>query len=384
MISSLLGNIDSNALQARAEALRDMSCHVVLPTPEKAYDNASVIYGSNYHGSIVFQDGVTWLARFRLPNHNNPPVEERNFNRRSEYATYSFLRKSSVPVPKVFEVADDNDPNNPVGSGYILLEKIPGGPMDWVEATDSQKNKVCEQLADIYSKLEKQPLDKIGLLQPSSSGSTSFEVGPAFFEYDHDGKATPIGPFRTSDEYYTAVINHQINQVKTRERAASAATDQYLIFKTLLDNLPNNETGPFYLRHIDSRDANFFVDEDFNITGVIDWELATAVPKASAFQSPLFMYDIAELYDEDLSTPSAEEQRFGRILREKGKDELAKLAVQKNFFRVDQCVCTDPSTREQFNQMFSGWWKQVMGVEQFDWEAWKREALEKYGDVELV
>lgn len=384
MILSLLNNIDGNALQARAEALRGIACNVILPTSSMAYRNSSIVGGCNYHGSIVFEDGVIWLARFRLPNHNSPPVEERNFDRRSEYATYSFLKKALVPVPEVFEVADDNDPNNPVGSGYILLEKFPGNPMDWDAANDLQKDKVCQQLADIYTKIKKQPLDRLGRLQPSSSNPTSIEVGPAFFTYDQNGNATAIGPFKTSNEYYTAIINHRLNLVKTREIAPSAPTDQYLVFKTLLDNLPNNDDGPFYLRHTDSRDANFLVDEDFNITGVIDWELATVVPKASAFQSPLFMYDLTELYDEGLSTPSVEEARFGKVLREKGEDELAGFAVQKMFFRLDQCVDTDPLVRDQFEELFAGWWMGVKGVGGFDWEDWRKDSLGKYGDgIEL-
>lgn len=383
MILSLLCKINSNALKVRAETLRGVNCSVNLPPPQKAYCNFDILGRNNYHASIAFEDGVTWLARFRLPNHWNPPTEERNFDRRSEYATYCYLAQASIPVPKVFDIADDNDPDNPVGVGYILLEKMPGHPMCWEAANESRKNKVCEQLADIYTKLEKQPLDKIGRLQPSFSNPTSFEVGPAFFTYDQNGNATAIGPFNTSNEYYTAILNYRIHLVDTRQLILPAPMGRFLVFKTLLENLPSNDTGPFYLRHADSRDVNFLVDGEFNITGVIDWELATVVPKASAFQSPLFMYDLTELYDKGLSTPSIEEERFGKILREKGRDELAELAVQKKYFRLDQCVGSDPSFQEQFKQLFAGWWKGVKGVEEFDWEAWRKDALEKYGHEEF-
>lgn len=238
-ILSLLNRINSDALQARAETLRCKPRHISLPAPDKAYYNFSIVGGRNYHASIVFEDGVTRLARFRLPNHNDPPVEERNFDRRSEYATYNYLAQATVLVPKVFEVADDNDPHNPVGAGYILFEKIRGNPMDWELANESQKNKVCEQLADIYIKLENQPLNKLGHLQPSSSDPTSsFEVGPAFFAYGPTGKLNPVGPFTSSTEYYTALLKYRLNLVKTREIATTAPVDQYLVFRTLLENFP--------------------------------------------------------------------------------------------------------------------------------------------------
>ena len=123
MISRLLETINSDALRLRAETLRDgIKCTVNLPSADQAYFNFDVLGGCNYHGSIVFEDGKTWLARFRLPNHNEPPLQERNFDGRSEFATYCFLAGTAVPVPEVYDFADDDDPMNLVGAEYVLLE----------------------------------------------------------------------------------------------------------------------------------------------------------------------------------------------------------------------------------------------------------------------
>jgi hypothetical protein len=139
-ISTLLENINRNTLQLRAEHLRDgIKCVVNLPSAEEAYFNFNVVGGQNYHGLIVFEDGKTWLARFRLPNHNEPPRQERNFDRRSEFATYRFLSNAKIPVPEVFDYADDDDSMNLVGAGYLLLEKLPGAPLAWYKASDTQK-----------------------------------------------------------------------------------------------------------------------------------------------------------------------------------------------------------------------------------------------------
>lgn len=382
MISALIDSINGDALRERAETLRHgMKCTVHLPAAGQAAFNWDVVGGRNYHGSIVFEDGKAWLARFRLPNHNAPAVEERNFDRRSEFATYRFLADTGIPVPCVYGYADDEDPSNAVGAGYILVEKLAGSPLDWQELTQAQKEKVMCQLADIYAQLEKHPLGALGRLQPSSSSTCEPEVGPAFFDYDSSGCLVPFGPFDNTDDYYKAWIQHKMELIKTGEIAPFAPLDQYLVYRSLLDCLPRNEQGPFFLRHVDSRDANFLVDLDCNITGIIDWELAIVTAKVAAFQSPLLMYNLGELYHQGLSTPSEDEKRFAKILQEETKShELSALAEQKLHFRVEQVVETSPEDGVDFARVFSGWWKAATGEQAFDWDTWHREALEKYGD----
>lgn len=207
------------------------------------------------------------------------------------------------------------------------------------------------------------------------------EVGPAFFDYDSKGNLIPFGPFDLSNDYYTTLIHNRIQLIKTGEIAPSAPLDQYLVYMSLLDCLPPNESGPFFLHHVDSRDANFLVDDDYNITGIIDWELAISTSKSSAFQSPLLLYNLGELYHKGLLTPSEDEKHLSKILQEE-KDvvELSRLAEQKFHFRVDQVIKADPWDRQNFVRVFSGWWKFANGVETFDWDTWYKQALNRYGD----
>ncbi|KAI9875352.1 MAG: hypothetical protein M1830_008587 [Pleopsidium flavum] len=381
MISALLQTINCDALRIRAEALRNgIRCTISLPSAKEAYFNFDILGGCNYHASILFEDGKNWLARFRLPNHNAPPLQERNFDRRSEFATYRFLAGTSVPVSQVYDFADDEDPVNLVGAGYILLEKLSGKPMTWYNATEVQKQWFSRQLADIYIVLERHPFGEMGRLQPALS-TRQPEVGPAFFDYDENGAFLPFGPFEHSSEYYAALIERRIKLIISGETSTSAPVDAYLVYKTLLDHLPQQEESgpPFFLRHLDSRDANFLIDDDYNITGIIDWELAVLAPKSSAFQSPLLMYNLGEFYQEGLSTPSKDERRFARILREeKGRDDLARLTAQKMIFRFEQCIETDPHEWETFLQLFTGWWKAVTKIPAFDWDSWRMEALESF------
>lgn len=106
--------------------------------------------GFNLHVDITFDDGIIWLARFRLLQINQPSTEKVNFDRMSEVATYQLLRSTTIPVPQVFDFAPDGD-NNQVGAGYILLEKVQGRPMNWFQASQPQKEYIIQQLADIHS-----------------------------------------------------------------------------------------------------------------------------------------------------------------------------------------------------------------------------------------
>ncbi|RDL40691.1 uncharacterized protein BP5553_00670 [Venustampulla echinocandica] len=228
-------------------------------------------------------------------------------------------------------------------------------------ASELQKQKFSRQLADIYINLKQHSFPELGRLQLSPSGAP--EVGPAFFDYDCNGAILPFGPFNNSNDYYTTLIERRIQRIKDGEIATSAPADLYLVYMTLLHHLPSNDSGPFFLRHIDSRDSNFLVDDEYNITGIIDWELATITSKVSAFQSPLLMYDL------------------GRAVSD---NELSMIVAQKMHFRVDICIEADPHNRENFVSVFTGWWKAAYGMEIFDWSVWRKEAMIEYGDGGLL
>jgi hypothetical protein len=39
------------------------------------------------------------------------------------------------------------------------------------------------------------------------------------------------------------------------------------------------------------------VDDDFNITGIIDWEGAYTMPESMAFSSPAWLWDVSDFFD---------------------------------------------------------------------------------------
>jgi len=264
-----------------------------------------------------------------------------------------------------------------------LFEKLPGKPMTWYDATEDQKQRFSRQLADIYVELDRHPFGKLGRLQPGSMAEAP-GIGPTFFDYDPTGTLVAHGSFEHSDDYYKALVERGIRLIKTRQMAISAPVDMYLVYRAPLDHLPSqnsHEQGPpFFLQHVDTRPDNFLVDDAYNITGIIDWEFAILAPKSSGLQSPLLMNDLNLQMKEGLSVPSDDELRFSRILRDSnGRDDLAVLAAQKLVLAFEQCIETEPH-HWTFVPTFAAWWRAITGTDSFDWDTWRKEALEKYGD----
>ncbi|ORY57005.1 uncharacterized protein BCR38DRAFT_490448 [Pseudomassariella vexata] len=91
--------------------------------------------GQNCHVDIKFDDGVTWIARIRLEDPVLPPPGVQSYVFLSEIATLEFLAKTSVPAPKVYHYQLQGSANI-VGTSYVLMEKMPGKPLDWNEAAN--------------------------------------------------------------------------------------------------------------------------------------------------------------------------------------------------------------------------------------------------------
>jgi len=134
-------------------------------------------------------------------------------------------------------------------------------------------------MRDIYLQLELVLQRSIGRPFPKTTEDGVSIVGPAVFDYDSTGSLIRYGPFSTSEERYEECIHQRKKLITTGEVATTAPDDARLVNRYLLDAVPDvvnplYSSGPFYLLHPDSRDCNYLVDDNFTITGVIDWETA--------------------------------------------------------------------------------------------------------------
>jgi hypothetical protein len=125
----------------------------------------------------------------------------RDYILRSEVSTLRFLSATSIPVPKVLEY--NFCENNPVGVGYILMERLPGNSLRWSLATPEQRKKVTTQLSNINMGLKTHPFAMTGSMYDPGI----HDVGPFAPESltDYCGsKMKALGPYSSTKERNTS------------------------------------------------------------------------------------------------------------------------------------------------------------------------------------
>lgn len=246
--------------------------------------------GMNYHVEICFDDGVKWIARIRRFNATSPPAALRDCIIQSEVATLKFLERTRVPTPRVFDFALEQA-GNPVGVGYILMEKLPGKSLRCAIATQEQRRRVMDQLADTFIELRRYSFNLLGSLdRPGDS-----HVGPFARESLTDFTQSEMhttGPFSSLEEYHKSSLQLILDLILREEIYSQQAVNAYLIHRFLIDLVPSvlplpgqDDEKKYYLKHADDKGDHILVDDDFNMTGIIDWEWAHTAPPAYAFNS---------------------------------------------------------------------------------------------------
>ncbi|CAI7610892.1 unnamed protein product [Penicillium palitans] len=381
-ITTLIEKIDVFALTQRASSLRNgLPCSVVQGLQYNRALRSSVMGGMNYHIEVLFEDGISWLARIRRFNATSPPPGLRDYILSSEVSTLQFLSKTKVPIPTVFDFNPDE--SNPVGVGYILMEKLPGKSLRWSLATPKQKQKVTSQVADIYIELKRFPFSMIGSLSEESSSHIDPIARESLTDFQ-DLYMRMLGPCSSSEEYFKAHIRMILDLITRQEYYVNHPVDAFLIHRFLLDTVPDIvlrndlDNGMFYLKHADEKGDQILVDNDFNITGIIDWEWAQTDSKSAAFNSPILLLPVADFY-EGVDHIGEDEVFFAECFEEKGHPDLREIVRSGRLLhRIQFCCGYDLDDWDGFIGLFFGLLK-ILGIEgDSNWETWKAEALERY------
>ncbi|KAI8963397.1 hypothetical protein F5Y11DRAFT_319690 [Daldinia sp. FL1419] len=382
-LRQLISKINFGALAARASRLRNGRTCSVHPARDDEETQGSVLGGMNYHIGVYFDDGIEWIARVRRSNAASPPPALRDYFVQSEAATLKFLERTSVSAPKLIEFALET-PDNPIGVGYILMERLRGKPLLWSLATQEQKRKVMDHIADTFIELRKYPFDSLGSL--NSPGDLN--VGPfaweSLTEFPQSEMRT-LGPFSSLEEYHKASIQLILDQIVREEMYSQRPVDAYLVHRFLLDLIPfvlpsstKHEDQKFYLKHGDDKGNHILVDDNFNVTGIIDWEWAHTASPVNAFNSPISFLPVHEFY-EGRNNLGYDEDVFGQILEWKGHQDLADVVRKGRVqHRFAFCCGYDLVDWDGFVGLFQALRNAVKVDEGVDWDAWKAIALDRY------
>lgn len=275
-----------------------------------------------------------------------------------------------------------------MGVPFFLMEKMKGTPLMWDMTTPAQRTRVLEQLTDVLLALEKHPFSSTGSIFPSNG--TSEICGFAQPQLFDSPPNVPLGPFNTLESSIRAMLAQQRRLIASGE-LSSLAVDNYLSHRWRLDMIPevlslHNHAG-FFLKHFDDKGDHVLVDEDFNITGIIDWEFASVEPKALAFSSPCMLWPVGDFYAGSNGL-SPEEMELAAIFEGRGRHDMAHLVrngrkMQRYLFFIGGVS----QSQEEFEAMFQGLRAAWAGDKDQPgpYQTWKDEALKKYaGDEQLM
>ncbi|KAM0259448.1 hypothetical protein ACHAQJ_003343 [Trichoderma viride] len=263
---------------------------------------------------LVHTAGRSFIMRVTLPVYPRHKT-------RAEVVTLRWVRENtSVPVPKVFGFDDSND--NEIGFEWILMEYMQGtsARKRWRTMSMEQKVALTKRFAGFQfelSGLEKQEsafkrigtLDspeidlQVGSKAPQTAAAPGRLVSPEFFMGDHLGYDIPRGPFRSSCDWLSAIltiiIQHQtlVLEKSEDEDDIEDAKDILPVAQTLLALLPKiflpDLTGleSSALHHHDLNLNNILVNEQGEVTAVLDWECVSALPLWMLTKMPKFLDD---------------------------------------------------------------------------------------------
>ncbi|KAJ0161066.1 hypothetical protein CTA2_6835 [Colletotrichum tanaceti] len=296
-ISLLRAQINESAACRLASSLNGgKPC--ILEYPSITVGQGALTGCANYHARIRFDDGSpSWLMR--VPRVTGfavgLPVSLAEYLIRSEYATLKFLETTAVPAPRAFSFGiPSRGTDHGVGVCFLLMEELPGTPWDG----RGDASKVWKGLAAILAELEKREFPQAGSLHVWSPDDDRPSVSAA--ASDRFVCLGPWGPFDTSEEYYAAWAEQHLALIADGQLYPQFPVEAYLVYRFLKENAARlSEPEPeriFFLKHVDDKGDHLLVDDDLNITGVIDWQMARVVPRREAFALSLVSADMRALW----------------------------------------------------------------------------------------
>lgn len=378
-IDRLRSLINDEAVCKLASRLNnDKSCTVEYSS--EIVGSKALMGCANYHGRIRFDDGApSWLIRVpRITGFAvGLPVRLVEYLICSEYATLKFLETTTVPAPRAFAFGiPSQGTDHGIGVCFLMMEELPGKP--W----DGQKDatKVWKTLAEIFDELAKHPFQQAGSLhiEPSNDNRISISAVAS----DRFVCLDPYGPFETSEAYYTAWAEQHLVLIADGQLYPHFPIEAYLVYRFLQENtihLSDCDDNKFFLKHVDDKGDHVLVDEDSNVIGIIDWQMARVVPQREAFALSLVTADMSALCAGNTSLSS--------------RDVALHDALRKKRPDLAGCMGDEKMRRFFWGLGLETEWKyalplaiailNIFGVTQ-SWDTWSALAMRRYDDDERL
>ena len=182
------------------------------------------------------------------------------------------------------------------------------------------------------------------------------------------------GPFTSTLDYITSIIDQHMDLIADGQLHHEHPLEAFLFYHFLRQNtetlvafdLPGQQ---FFLKHVDDKGDHLLVDEDFNITGIIDWQFARTVPVVEAFGPSYITADLASLYSSQTGVTD-DDRLLAKALRDRGADVLASFAEGNEIMRRFHNGLSSDLTKDEARDVLKGMVVCVQCKEIGDLDTW--------------
>ncbi|KAJ6490145.1 hypothetical protein DFH09DRAFT_1105232 [Mycena vulgaris] len=307
-VAAILASLDLTALQAKAAERMGRRCvgahllsmggyNLVGALPLSVHAASATHTESSQVFVLPFDDGTDVLARLRIPGDRlaYTGIAEHDLAERfvSEVATLRFLktRVPAVPVPEVYHW--DADAANPVGTRYMLMQRVRPVPLPHslmlssaqfsavllahvVDELDAAgRRHLVAQIARLEAALRRTPLPAIGMLTDETG--TVGPLGPSCT--GRHALPADRGPFASAKQLLLACVD---TELRALAHPTEYAAQWFRLLHAAIDALTPARWFPPLLRltHTDFQDGNVLVASaaDPTVVAVLDWEGARVLP----------------------------------------------------------------------------------------------------------
>ncbi|PYI07233.1 hypothetical protein BO78DRAFT_443518 [Aspergillus sclerotiicarbonarius CBS 121057] len=284
---------------------------------------------------MLFQDGGSAVIRFPCPGASMFPEEKV----KREVAVMQFLEYfTNLRVPHILHYGMTEESPKSLGP-FIIMEyiendgdfidaiSIPGRSRDDRPILDpnipqERLETVYSQMSDIMLQVSKHSFTEIGCIGKANEhdefdDNWIVKHRPLTINMNElvqlggvPPRLLPQNTFKTASSYYQALAEmHMIHLSSQRNDAIDSAEDcrqKYIarcLFRKITreHQLCDDESGPFKLFCDDLRPGNVLANDQYMMTGVVDWEFTYAAPTGFAYSPPFWLLlELPELWEQGL------------------------------------------------------------------------------------
>lgn len=304
---------------------------------------------ASYHKIYIIKDASNKTFYLRVARPALPRAKTLN-----EVACIKWVRERcpNCPCPEIIAYSVEHDE---IGYEYVIIEGLPGD--DLIKLKDANLERVVDQCVDFFIEIAKHSLDKVGGLTIENGDiipgpvieEVGYELDEVFGEFSY-GQLQIGGPFDSMRDYIEARLKRDLMIIKSRNDLDKVGKK----IEKVLERIPDIvNTKRLALAHQDLHQGNMLYTD--KLSGVVDWELACAMPidqwvKRNTFATndPTQMDKIPKLKERFFNKlKEKDEKLWTEVQPEPVKDELVTI-ISLTFWIV-KCTVTGTQANDIIN-----------------------------------